>query len=269
MTTNILVDEENTEPTEDTLNPEEIVESLQPQEPEVEDTPEESDLPEKYRGKSIQDVVAMHQAAEKQMGKQSSEVGDLRAVVDEFIQSQTVTQPAQPEVAQNIVDDVDFFEDTQLAVSRAIDSHPSVVAAKQASEGYQRQSAAQAVNEKHPDAAQIVKDPGFAAFVKESPIRRELYARADAQSDVAATDELLTAYKARKGVAQGAAVADKASRSAQLKQANTGTAKGSAATQGKRIYKRQDIIRLMRDKPEVYEQHAQDIQAAYAEGRVK
>lgn len=267
MANDILVDE-NHEPDEDTLNPEEIVESLAPPEPTPE--PEEvEDVPEKYRGKSIQDVIGMHQAAEKQMGKQSGEVGELRAVVDDYIKSQTVTsEQAQPDPAPEETD-VDFFEDPQLAVSRAIDSHPSVVAAKKATEGLHRQSAAQAVNELHPDAGEIVSDPGFAKFVQESPIRKELYARADAHSDVDAANELLTAYKARVGVAKDAATADRASRSDQLKQANTGTAKGSAATQGKRIYKRQDIIRLMRDKPEVYEKHAQDIQQAYAEGRVK
>ena len=46
----------------------------------------EEDIPDKYRGKSIQDIVRMHQEAEKAIGRQSAEVGDLRGVVDHLPQ---------------------------------------------------------------------------------------------------------------------------------------------------------------------------------------
>jgi len=56
--------------------------------PEPEAKPED-DLPEKYKGKSVKDIIAMHQEAEKLIGKQGSEVGELRRVVDDFIKTQT------------------------------------------------------------------------------------------------------------------------------------------------------------------------------------
>jgi len=230
-------------------------------------TPEDT-LPEKYQGKSMAEVVKMHQEAEKRIGKQGGEVGELRAIVDDFIQKQTPTVTTQT-TPEDQEESPDFFEDPQAAVSNAIDNHPAVVAAKTATENLGRQSAAQAINEKHPDAGQIVADPAFVAFIKESPIRRELFARADAQMDVAAADELLTQFKSRTGVAQAAAEADKASRQGQLKQANTGSTTGSSAQQGKRIYRRADIIKLMREKPDRYEALAPEIELAYQEGRVK
>ena len=53
-----------------------------PQEP----TPESEDtIPEKYQGKSTAEIVRMHQEAEKLLGKQSGEVGELRSVVDSYI----------------------------------------------------------------------------------------------------------------------------------------------------------------------------------------
>ena len=227
------------------------------------------DLPEKYRGKTIKEVVAMHQSAEKHIGKQGSEVGELRGIVDDFIRGQQSNQaPAAPQVAPE-EDEVSFFEDPDAAVERAIRKHPEVVRAREASESFNRQSAAAQLQRKHPDANQVVNDPSFAEFVKGSPIRRELFARADAQSDVDAADELITQFKARKGAAEEAANADRVSRSGQLKQANTGAARGTSASGGKRIYKRSDIVALMRDKPDVYQKHAQDIQQAYEEGRVK
>ena len=69
---------------------------VEAQEPQVEqeETPEqtETDIPEKYQGKSTAEIVRMHQEAEKLLGKQSSEVGDLRKVVDDYIQTQLSTQ---------------------------------------------------------------------------------------------------------------------------------------------------------------------------------
>lgn len=267
-------EEQNPADDEVTLTPEELEEALAPKQEETpptgESTNDEDELPEKYRGKSIKEIVAMHQAAEKKMGQQSGEVGELRSIVDEFIQNQTATGAGSQQSAPSEgPQEVDFFEDPEGAVSKAIDNHPKVVAAANAAENLGRQSAAQAINEKHPDAGTIVKDPAFAAFVKESPIRRELFARADAKMDVAAADELLTAFKQRQGTAQAAAEADKADRERQLSAANTGNAKGSVAQQGKRIYRRADIIRLMKEKPDRYEALAPEIQLAYAEGRVR
>ena len=49
-----------------------------------EPTPAEDDVPEKYKGKSTAEIVRMHQEAEKLLGKQSGEVGELRSVVDSY-----------------------------------------------------------------------------------------------------------------------------------------------------------------------------------------
>ena len=85
-----LIDEREEAETE--LKEGEEVQSLEQQEtlPEQAAEPEpEEELPAKYQGKSLQDVVQMHQEAEKALGRQSGEVGELRQVVDQFIQSQT------------------------------------------------------------------------------------------------------------------------------------------------------------------------------------
>lgn len=85
---------------------------------------EEEGIPDKYAGKSVQDIVRMHQEAEKLLGRQSAEVGDLRKVVDQYIQTQLTpaqannhTQQEEPE------DEIDFFSDPEKAVQRAIDNH--------------------------------------------------------------------------------------------------------------------------------------------------
>ena len=47
--------------------------------------PESSDIPDKYRGKSLDDIIKMHQEAEKLIGKQAQEVGEVRKLADELI----------------------------------------------------------------------------------------------------------------------------------------------------------------------------------------
>ena len=61
----------------------------------------------------------MHQEAEKQMGRQSQEVGTLRKEFDTYVQAQLVTNTATSEPEE----DVDFFTDPEAAVNRAIVSN--------------------------------------------------------------------------------------------------------------------------------------------------
>ena len=116
-------EEEGNNETVDTLDTEDTVESPE------EVAQEEPSVPEKYQNKSLQEVVQMHQEAEKLLGKQSSEVGELRGVVVDYIQTQLAQQQAP--VQQQEEDDTDFFVDPQAAVSRAIENHPSIREANQ------------------------------------------------------------------------------------------------------------------------------------------
>ena len=98
--------------------------------PEPEPTPEpQEDIPEKYQGKSTAEIVRMHQEAEKLLGKQSGEVGELRSVVDSYIQTQldSTTPPKQ----EPDDEDIDFFSDPDKAVERAIANHPSIKKAEE------------------------------------------------------------------------------------------------------------------------------------------
>jgi len=46
---------------------------------------QKAELPEKYRDKSLDEIVKMHQEAEKLIGKQAQEVGEVRKLADELI----------------------------------------------------------------------------------------------------------------------------------------------------------------------------------------
>ena len=236
---------------------------------EVEQPPqEEPTLPDKYQGKSLEQVVQMHQEAEKLLGRQSSEVGELRKVVDDYITSQT----EQPSPQQNTVepeDDIDYFTDPQAAVNRAIENHPKIKEAQEYSTQYKKQASLAVLQKKHPDMQDILKDDKFAKWIKASKIRTQLFVEADQHYNADAADELFSLWKERKTVAEQTAHVEKQARKQQIKAANTGNAQGSAEASRRKVYRRADIIKLMRTDPDRYQALSEEILKAYSEGRVK
>jgi hypothetical protein len=228
---------------------------------------EEPTVPEKYQGKSLEEVVQMHQEAEKLLGRQSSEVGELRRVVDDYISSQT--QPTAPQQYVEPEDDIDYFTDPQAAVNRAIENHPKIREAQEYSAQYKKQSSLATLNNKHPDMQEILKDPKFAEWIQASKIRTKLFVDADQRYDAEAADELFSLWKERKAVAQQTVQVEKQARKQQIKAANTGNTRGSAEGSRRKVYRRADIIKLMRTDPERYQALSEEILRAYSEGRVK
>ena len=259
-----LVDERSEEEvsneTVDALDTEDTIES--PEEEVAQET-----VPEKYQNKSLQEVVQMHQEAEKLLGKQSSEVGELRKVVDDHIQTQLAQQQAP--VQQQEEDDTDFFVDPQAAVSRAIENHPSIREANQVTQNYKKQTALSQLQSKHPDMNDIVQDAKFAEWIKGSKIRTQLFVQADQQYDYDAADELFSLWKERASVAQQTVAVEKQARKQQVKSASTGNARGTGQGSRKKVYRRADIIKLMKTDPDRYASLSEEIFQAYADGRVK
>lgn len=247
------------------INEEEEVVSQVTEEPQVEETPQEDDIPDKYKGKSTAEIVRMHQEAEKLLGRQSSEVGELRSVVDSYIQTQLDTTPATQEPEEEI----DFFSDPDKAVERAIKNHPSIKAAEQQTQQYKQQTAQSQLQQRHPDMQEILQDSKFVDWIKGSKIRTQLFAQADTQYDYEAADELFTNWKERQGVVAQTVANEKASRKEAVKTASTGGAKGSGETATKKVYRRSDIIKLMQTDPDRYLALSPEIERAYAEKRVR
>lgn len=223
------------------------------------------DIPEKYRGKQLSDIIKMHQEAEKLIGKQAQEVGEVRKLADELIKQnlQGKQQPVKEEEPE-----VDFFENPQAAVRKTVDSHPDVLAARQAALEFKKMQIQQKLTQEHPDFTQIVQDADFVNWVKSSPVRIGLYAKADGEFDYDSANELLTTYKQLKGVkAKQTSDAGENQRKSNLKAAAVDV--GGTGESGKRVYRRADLIRLKMTDPARYDALSDEIMQAYAEGRVK
>ena len=243
-----------------------ITEQETPVEQPLVDEEPTQELPDKYKGKSTADIVRMHQEAEKLLGKQSSEVGELRQVVDDYIQTQLATTEAPQ---QNSEDEIDFFSDPDKAVERAISNHPKIKEAEQVSAQYKQNAAMSELQNRHPDMKDILEDGKFVDWIKGSKIRTQLFAQADQQYDYEAADELFNNWKERQQVVGQTVANEKQQRKDTIKAASTGNARGSGEQSAKKIYRRSDIIKLMKTDPERYLSLSDEIMQAYQEGRVR
>jgi hypothetical protein len=248
------------DPTQDTPD----IQDFQEQQPVEQELEEE--LPDRYRGKSVKDLVRMHQEAEKLIGKHGSEVGELRKIVDQYIQTQL--QANKQNEPEEQLEEVDFFVDPKTAVKHEIENHPSIKQAKQYTEEARKAAALSVVKNKHPEMEDILKDPNFAAWIQSSKIRTQLFVMADQRYDADAADELFSLWKDRQQTVQNTATVEKAARRDALKSASTGTVRGSAEQRAKKKFRRADIINLMKTDPARYEALQPEIMQAYAEGRV-
>ena len=241
-----------------------IVEDQQQQleEPVADNQTQEEELPERYKGKSIAEVVRMHQEAEKLMGRHSKEVGELRRIVDDFVKTQSVTKQAPQE------EEIDFFSDPQRAVEQAVARHPKIKEAETLNAQLARQNALQQLQAAHPDYQAVLNDEGFSAWVAKSKVRSELLSRADQNYDFDAADDLLSTWKELKQATAREQTIQQQDRKQQIKQASTGAVRGSGEQASKKKYRRSDIMDLMRNNPNRYMELQPEIMKAYAEGRV-
>ena len=182
-------------------------------------------LPDKFAGKSTEEIVNSYQNLEKEMGRKAQEVGELRKLSDSFLQAEVARQsnPLQQEPSVTQEDKgMDFFDDPNKAVNQAIENHPKFQEFQKFQQQQVQASAQAHLEQNHPDFGDVVQDTKFQDWVKESPIRMQLFQAADSYNYDAA-DELLNNWKDRSMVSKTQEVQQAAEedRQSKLKTATT------------------------------------------------
>lgn len=229
----------------------------------------EDDLPEKYRGKSPAEIARMHMEAEKLIGRQAQEVHEVRSLADQLLKQQLSAKPVQaaPQPNEDLSED-EFFANPRSAVAKTVEQHPAVLEAKQAALELKKMKTSQMLQTKHPDFAEVVADGGFQEWIKASPLRLQMFQKADVEYDFNSADELLSTYKEIKAArAVTVQTGTKQATDAALKAATVST--GGTGEASRKIYRRQDLIKLSIQDPDRYMALQDEIMAAYNEGRVK
>jgi hypothetical protein len=251
--------------------------------PSVEVQNEETQQPglansERYAGKTMDDVIKMQQEAEKLMSKQSGELGEAKAelreqrqLVKTLLDAQMKAAEATPNVEEPVDFEQDFYSDPAVAVNKAIENHPELIEARKERQIQQQQHQVSILEKAYPDWQDRVADKTFQDWVGSSEIRTEMFKKADSDYRPDYAIELFDMFdkvnmidKTKEVQKQETEKRDKA-----LKATTTETRSTSDSIGGKKVYRRSDLINLQVTDPSRYASLADEIQSAYAEGRVK
>ena len=219
------------------------------------ETPEAS-IPENYQGKSIEEVIAMHQNAEKLLGRQSEELGSLRSLAE-----QSITAGSTPEA-----EPVDFYEDPEKAIERIIEAKlaPFNASLKSQNEAAVRER----LDATYPDWEPTVKSEEFQNWVAESEVRTKLFVAANG-ADWKSANELLGTWAKINGSEKAAKKASTKAVDRDRKLRAAKTEKGSSGIDPRKILSRADLRTLKQTNPTRYNELGPEIRKAYAEGRVR
>lgn len=244
----------------ETVDTEEQDESVQ------EEQKESFELPDKYKDKPVEELVRMHQEAEKLLGRQGAEVGELRKAVDDLLKTKLEEFKGGNKV-EDQEEDFDFYENPKEAVNRTLEKSETIQQMKQMLAQQQQAEVLKMIKNKYPDYEYTLQDQNFVEWIKSSKVRIELFQRAD-KYDLDAAFELLGNWKEIKGTVEKVKEVNEKDRKLQRKAASTGGG-GSSEPVSRKIYRRTDLVNLMRTNPRKYMANVGEYDKAYAEGRVK
>jgi len=248
----------------DEENPQEAFEPAE--EPEASEPEPVEENPDRFSGKSHEELLQMVREQDRTIGQQGNELGNLRQTF-EAMARQAQSVPAQPEPEP---EEADFFVDPQKAVDSRINNHPALREAREMAQKLAYAQGLTTLHQRHPDLEAVVGSPEFQKWIESSPARLRRYQYADQSGDVDEADDLISTFKQLNKTIATAKQAEKTAQKKAVRAAAAAGPRGNAdAASSKRVYRRADIRQLMKEDYDRYESLMPEIMAAYAEGRVR
>ena len=245
-------------------------------EPKKEAAPEpepKSELPEKYRGKTAEEIAEMHINAEKRLGQLQNEVGSLRGLVTDL--SSIQRKPQEPETTEQVEVSRDEFLDNPTEAMNKVLSHELGKRDKLSEQEAAERQLALEVNalQTQWDVDSIVSTEEFHKFASRTPSRQQdlmVAAQGEGLEQVRAARRLLEDY-------DDFVSEQKARESSEKKESPVETAKRVATERGganapisgkPKIYE-SDVIDLINSDPMKYRSPSfqRELHDAIKEGR--
>lgn len=217
------------------------------------------EVPEKFKGKSKEEIAQAFENLEKELGRKNNEVGDLRRYADQLLELKE-KQLSEPEPEEEI----DFFDDPKKAVEQTV--NPRIQKLERELESQKLEKARNAFESKHPDYMDVAKSNEFQDWVRNSQYRINQFQAAN-QYDYSAADALLSEWKDRKAALEKVTEQKREKRDNDLKAASSESSSSHGTS--RKIYRRSDLMRMKIEDPETYNARMPEIMKAYAEGRVR
>ena len=225
----------------------------------------EYEIPDKFKDKSVQDISKSYQELEKKLGRQAKELGDTRKLADDLLRQEL--DKNQQTSAQNIEEPTEFDYDNPLeSVKKVIQQELAPV--REQLQANRDVSTRDKLAQQHPDYMDIAASPEFSDWVNSSPIRADLYKRANDQLEYNAAVELLDTWKALNPAKETPSKAE-TQKVTKQKINELSTESGSTGQTSTKTYSRRELINLRATNPNKYYEMADEIRNAYATGRVR
>ena len=235
---------------------------------EVEATTEDTfSMPEKFTGKSAEEVAQSYKELESELGRKNNEVGELRKLTDQYIHqelsrrtSSDPTKESEPSIEFD-----DLVEDPNKVVGNVVDNRMKSV--NERMDQMEQTNKVDAFKLANPDYEELAASQEFYNWSSASPYRqRQLEAAQNGDRDAAG--DILQGYREQSSAMQKAQkTGEKVKRDTALKDASTESS-GTGASSGK-MWTRAELMKLQINDPDKYWAMTDEIHKAYAEGRVK
>lgn len=233
-------------------------------------------IPEKFKGKSLEEVVKAYQELESLQGRTANEVGQLRAqhsTLDHLLRTKRendLRANGDTRVQEKPITAADLLENPQQALNNYLENRESATTKdlRDRLAAQEAQLQQQQFLGRHPDWSQYMNDPEFIEWTKQTPYRMNL-ARQAAQENLQAADAILSEFKAYKPLLSQAASQNtnlEAARKVGLERSATS---GDGTKPAGKIIRRVDAQALRISDPDKYDSPAfqNELLKAIAEDR--
>lgn len=199
------------------------------------------EVPTKYKGKSVEDVVKMHMEAEKRVSQLGNEVGTLKQMADRLLGLEHARQVNTRDERKPITTE-EILEDPNQALEKAIEQHSGVASTKEELQRLRFEVAQSKFERAFPNYEQDLNNPDFVDWVKNSKIRTALGVAANS-GDYDAANSLWELWEERNTDLKEVQAKKKELRKQQEK---LGTLEGPSTSglESEKIYSREEMIAL-------------------------
>lgn len=161
-------------------------------------------IPDKYVGKTVEDLINMHQNAERKLGQQGQEIGTLRRLTDEVIglkkPTTQTTEERKPVTVETLLNDPEKAIRDAVANS---DVGTRLAATEQRNAQLESQLTERDFSARFTTWGSDVNDPAFIAWVNKQPIRQALATQLTAKKDFTAATNLWEMWEEHKELVSG------------------------------------------------------------------
>ena len=226
-------------------------------------------MPEKFHDKSAEEVAQSYAELEKELGRKNNEVGELRKLTDQYIHQELSRRTSEEDPKQESTPSIEFddlVENPDKVLNDVVDKRLAEVNRRFEEQDSTRR--AEKFMMDNPDYGDISQSQEFYNWTNASPYRMRQLQAAQA-GDYEAAGDILQGYREQTGALQEAAKkGEKVKRDKALKDASTETS-GTGEASGKVWTKKELRSLLITDPDRYYGSLSEEINKAYAEGRVK